>query len=664
MDDTTVHRVTISPSAQTHSPSRQILGCHLDAYGHQLRALSSQLLLDESFESEQSVGNSSSLLTPWRTLQQGGASTVGLDTQHRMHGLQSLRVTVRKASAHASIANRGQFGHGLALVAHRSYEVSLFALSHGAEASVMVSLIDWRSNRTLAAAHVRIGGSSFSRYTVSLPPLAAGTGCGMGSDGRCAGEFQLGVSGLADVSLDFVTLQPAAWGRFAGLPVLASGVATLQSMGVSAIRFGGSFASGPNNSAAIWTRWTGPPWSRAAAADPCWPAWKRGHWHPSWCAVLNDFGPFEFLALADAMGVTPVLTTSASSSPASLADLVEYALGNASTSTLARARAANGRVPPYPLTFVELGNEEVNPLYVEQAHAMEARARKLGLGGRLRYLWPAPGPTTQAFLSNDQLHAAKQLVPRIDAQLVDSVHLGHRADGYLGGGGVDIARRLFDDASYRGFEFGVACTETNAKRQDMSRALMEGGDLNQWLGEAAIAKRLHGRYASFCVEHAPPHLDDLGFTQGLASFLPNTTYLQPPGWVHAMVSDAWQPLAVPVSWTRPGPATVGDAWNATFTSSAARSKDGTSLVLRITSNASAPIRVLIVLEPAAVEPHVLKGWDNATYVARVLSAPSLDAINTPAAPRAVAPVQHPAASVREPLQLPAHSFAVVKVSLS
>ena len=52
-------------------------------------------------------------------------------------------------------------------------------------------------------------------------------------------------------------------------------------------------------------------------------------------------------------------------------------------------------------------------------------------------------------------------------------------------------------------------------RQDVSRALEEGGDLNEWLNEATeqMGQRLHLRTASFCFDRAPPHLDDLGFTQ-------------------------------------------------------------------------------------------------------------------------------------------------------
>ena len=61
---------------------------------------------------------------------------------------------------------------------------------------------------------------------------------------------------------------------------------------------------------------------------------------------------------------------------------------------------------------------------VVQAAAMEARAAQLGRGNMLRYLYPSPGPTTDCFLNASDLRAAEKLVPRIDAQLVASVHVG------------------------------------------------------------------------------------------------------------------------------------------------------------------------------------------------------------------------------------------------
>ena len=43
------------------------------------------------------------------------------------------------------------------------------------------------------------------------------------------------------VDLNFATLHPGEWGRFAGLEVRRDAVDLLRSMGASAIRLGGSF---------------------------------------------------------------------------------------------------------------------------------------------------------------------------------------------------------------------------------------------------------------------------------------------------------------------------------------------------------------------------------------------------------------------------------------
>ena len=59
---------------------------------------------------------------------------------------------------------------------------------------------------------------------------------------RCAGEFSLGLSEAgAAVNLDFAALHPGGWGKFAGLEVRRDSVELLKSMGVTAIRQGGSF---------------------------------------------------------------------------------------------------------------------------------------------------------------------------------------------------------------------------------------------------------------------------------------------------------------------------------------------------------------------------------------------------------------------------------------
>ena len=64
-----------------------------------------------------------------------------------------------------------------------------------------------------------------------------------------------------------------------------------------------------------------------------------------------------------------------------------------------------------------------------------------------------------------------------------------------------------------GFGLGAANTETNAKENSQNRAVMEGGDLNDWFNTVDIAGRLHVRAASFCMAQGD-HYDDVGFHLG------------------------------------------------------------------------------------------------------------------------------------------------------
>ena len=114
----------------------------------------------------------------------------------------------------------------------------------------------------LASQSLRFAGSgSWVRLNFSLTPSAAApcVPIAPGSDPairckaenasaghvcvRCGGELVVGLAKPAEVLVDFVVLQPGSWGRYKGLPVHKGTVETLLEMGVTAIRFGGSFVS-------------------------------------------------------------------------------------------------------------------------------------------------------------------------------------------------------------------------------------------------------------------------------------------------------------------------------------------------------------------------------------------------------------------------------------
>ena len=76
---------------------------------------------------------------------------------------------------------------------------------------------------------------------------------------RCAGEFAIGLAEPGAVHIDYVFLQPGAWGRYGEGPFLKSGVDTLKEMGITTIRLGGSFS---DQSYYFWKYWRGQPSER------------------------------------------------------------------------------------------------------------------------------------------------------------------------------------------------------------------------------------------------------------------------------------------------------------------------------------------------------------------------------------------------------------------
>ena len=90
------------------------------------------------------------------------------------------------------------------------------------------------------------------------------------------GSSRSGSRRRAARDLDYVWLQPGAWGRVGDLPVRKQTAEVLAQMGIRAIRLGGSFASvtaWPDGGGGTppsdvsgeyyqWQKWTGPPWLR------------------------------------------------------------------------------------------------------------------------------------------------------------------------------------------------------------------------------------------------------------------------------------------------------------------------------------------------------------------------------------------------------------------
>merc|ERR1712061_956055 len=149
---------------------------------------------------------------------------------------------------------------------------------------------------------------------------------------RCGGQFVMALKSGELARVGYASLQPGQWGRFANLPVHLEAVKALQSLGVTAMRQGGSFELSANMN---WQPQRGPAWMRPSSVDGNW-----GH------AVVSGWGMFEMIDLATAMGITPIITTYFKIEPEDYANLVEYCWGNTSTRWGA-LRASDGHPQPY-----------------------------------------------------------------------------------------------------------------------------------------------------------------------------------------------------------------------------------------------------------------------------------------------------------------------------
>ena len=563
---------------------------------------------------------------------------------------------IEASAGTAGVANRGLGSAGLHLEQGKGYEFTAWVLQD-TPALIFAELRDYERNVSLARAEFTLPvtgpdwGADWGRVNVTLTP-SAGTACRaitFGSDPAvdcgldpggdahaclvCSGELVVGLVAGGRLNVGRAALQPGPWGRVIGvdgapLPVLRRAGAALQQMGATAVRFGGSATQ-----AVRWKDFRGRLWNRPSSQQ----AWGD--------SLLAEWGPFEQVDLANALGMTPIVGLGYDvNDPLDCGDLVEYCWGSNRTAW-GRRRIADGHPGVYAVAAFELGNEQHNPSFVAQASAMERRARAIGGVPPLRYIYPGVG--TQGLTPADKRRARALGIPA--ERILTDLHVG-------AGGAVQQARELF--AADPTFRQGVANLETNAMTHDLGRALAEAADLIDFFtAETATTDRIWARTASFCSQ-AAAQFDRAD--QGLSFFSQNATWLQPPAFVHAMIAGTWAEQTLKMDSTG---GTGGTGGGSNVSAAAQRSKDGRRLVLRI-ANAAA--------EPRSLEFRLSGGATvdgQAPSRTLVLQGPRASADNTLARPRNVAPATRPGPAWAEGgtvlrLDVPRLSFVVVEAGLA
>ena len=285
---------------------------------------------------------------------------------------------------------------------------------------------------------------------------------------------------------------------------------------------------------------------------------------------------------------------------------------------------------------------------------MEARAKQLGLPPKtLKYLWPQ-GPGDSPGRSDFAPTAA-------DSKAINALGLGTNVMSDIHGpalGGVAKAEQVFAEAATA--KWGAMNLETNCGDHTMHRALTEGRDLNLFFRYANPA--LQGRAASFCMERSG-YNSGFANDQGLIFYLPNTTWLQPPAHVHAMITESWQPHSANF--------TLGSGCSSLNVSagdvSAAVSADGQAASVRIVNEGAAPLTVKVSIggdraaAAAAVNVSVLEGSACAKTPTFPYQSEHKRCANTPGEPDLFAPTPWHVVEGGS-LTVPGYSFAVAQLS--
>ena len=303
----------------------------------------------------------------------GGAGSIDLvvDRPLTIATPHSLRVTIADAGPRGTGPTLVNEGHwGMAVRAGEHYRLSFFARTEGI--STVEARLLTAGGPSNGGSTVRLQGGAWRKYEVTLTAAATDPKARLGLSFQPAGR----------IFLDMVSLFPAKTfrNRPNGLrPDLAEAIAALKPGFIRAP--GGCFAEGITiESRPQWKRSLGPLETRSGTYSP-WGYWST-----------DGFGYHEFLQFAEDIGADALWVVNVGVScsfrsgtflpdsdlPALIddtLDAIDYAIGPVSTTWGAR-RAAAGHPAPFPLKYIEIGNEQQGARYGERVKLFSAAIKK------------------------------------------------------------------------------------------------------------------------------------------------------------------------------------------------------------------------------------------------------------------------------------------------
>jgi len=561
----------------------------------------------------------------WSLAQSGTAKgTFAFETKQPFAGTQSQRITFTEGQGRVGIANQGLNRWGMHFVQDRPYGGTIWARCESAT-KLLVTLENQDGSEKVAESEVTVAAGDWQKVNLQLSP----------SKTISSGRLAIGLTQSGSVALGYVSLQPADWGQFKGLPIRRDVVEGLLEQGVTFMRYGGSMVNHPQYR---WKKMIGPRDRRPP---------YQGLWYPY---STNGWGIVDFMDMCEAMDVEYVPAFNMDETPQDMADFMQY-INGAEDSEWGRKRAADGHPKPYRLKYVQLGNEErVDDTYFSKFKPLAET------------IWAADPEMTIVvgdFMYNERITdphnfggnpsgirtlAAHQkileLVRTHKTQVWFDVHVwteGPRFDGSVPGAlsFIDALEKFADGARFK-----VVIFELNANNHEIRRALANA------LAIQAIERdgRVPVVVSANCLQ--PDGQNDNGWNQGLLFLNPSQVWLQPPGYVTQMFSRNYQPQLVQ--------SVVTGAENQ-LDVIAKLSKDGKTLVLQVVNPT----------EQSVASQIRLNGFYPVQPIAKLveLSGPYA-ARNTAAQPKAIIPAesdwQHQMKDGETNYTFPARSITVIR----
>ena len=275
----------------------------------------------------------------------------------------AMQLVIKKVEqgGKAILTNSGYWGMGLK--AGERYDLRFYVMSEDYKGKITARLTDSETNQSLATAEFGSKtGKEWSEFTATLTPT-----------GSCSkGTLSLEFDSKGTVLVDYVSLFPQATFKGRKNGQRADVAQMLADLHPKFMRWpGGCIVEGATYENRVkWKETLGDPMTR------------RGEWDVWGYRATWGMGYHEFLQFCEDLGMDAMFVNNAGMSYSvrngdfvssdkdmeavvqDFRDAIDYALADPATNKWAKMRADAGHPKPFPLKYVEIGNENVGPEYV------------------------------------------------------------------------------------------------------------------------------------------------------------------------------------------------------------------------------------------------------------------------------------------------------------